>query len=710
MLIKKWYVWLVFVFLPLLAWQLVSEGTQTSPQPQNCKLSPYVDYEPAPVFTRWQWIPAKAWDSAKIYSNNDILVWLDGKKRVVANEATLLIDGNWQTLAPVLSDLLEKEKFKLQSTSMPIVYLEDDWGQVLLSHRPEIANRLAQQFIIPRLQKAEQDGDITAEEVVRKTELAISQHWLWEVWRDKRELEAELQKDTPLIIAIKTYNTGNIKRTTYMKIMDASSVFGQSKIALTLTTCDIVPNPEYSIKKAAQNGKSRLADFNLFGSTIPRLNRYLIYRLVPDESIKPILDLLKEKNFTSELTSTAMAWIKSSPVPEKTPEHQPQNSISPGAVSVETISFNEIFPDTDDSRMLKIYKELPNDRSLFATTRYDQKQHSNVAELYITESGNPRQVTRLWQGENLFRLELVHQGTKAWFEASSRQWFEVDILNRKITAMTTPQTQPDTYSKSPWFRDSHDEPIAFHYDYSEKGKGCLVFQRMDPRLLTTENVILRTCRNHYASSNSILPVLISTPGYFWLEDSNGLVKLNARTGRAESSYAVPFRVARDIRTQSIDLSNDNTTKHTPTPLGSSEAHWIALHYQILFPPLNRLSEYATGSHFIDTLSGKWRFSAELKNADSIDATARSAHGRFYAQAGCQKPVGMGTKIDIWEVTSAKKVASFQRPKFCGLAGMAFNWQGNTLILAYGDQWVRVRLPDGMHDAASGNVIPVQAQE
>lgn len=710
MLIKKWYVWLVFVFLPLLAWYLVSEGTETSPQTENCKLSPYAAYDPAPVFTRWQWIPAKTWDPARISGDNNILVWSDGKKRVAANEATLLIDGNWQTLAPILSGLLEKENFKLQSTSMPIVNLENDWGQVLLSHRPEIANRLAQQFIIPGLQQAAQAGDITAEEVVRKTELAISQHQLWGVWRDKRELEVELQKDTPLIIARKTYKTGNIKRTTYMKIMDAHSVFGQPKIALALTTCDIVPNPEYSIKKAAENGKSRLADFKLFGSSIQPLKRYLTYRLVPDESIKPILDLLKEKSLTSELTSTAIAWIKSTPLPEKMPEHQPQEAIPPGAVSIETISFNKIFPDADDSRVLKIYKELPNENSLFVTTRYDQKQKSNVAELYITEPRNPRQVTRLWEGENLFRLVLVHQGTKAWFEASSRQWFEVDIPNRKITAMTTPQVESDTYPASSWFSDSYDEPIAFHYDYSDEGKGCLVFQRMDPRLLATENVILRTCRNRYASGNSIQPVLISTPGYFWLEDSNGLVKLNTRTGRAESSYSVPFRVAHNIGTHTFDLVNDNTTQHTPPPLGSSEAHWIALHYQIPFPPLNRLNEYVIGTHFIDTLSGKWRFSAELKNADSIDATARSAHGRFYAQAGCQKLAGAGTKIDIWEVARAKKIASLQRPRFCKLTGMAFSWQGNTLILAYSDEWVRIRLPDGMHDVASGSVIPVQAQE
>ncbi|HBM1441752.1 TPA: hypothetical protein LUI45_004722, partial [Salmonella enterica subsp. enterica] len=281
------------------------------------------------------------------------------------------------TLAPVLSSLLEKENFKLQSTSMPIVNLENDWGQVLLSHRPEIANRLAQQFIIPGLQQAAQNGDITTEEVVRKTELAISQHQLWGVWRDKkRELEVELQKDTPLIIARKTYKTGNIKRTTYMKIMDARSVFGKPKIALTLTTCDIVPNPEYSIKKAAENSKSRLADFKLFGSSIQKLNRNFTHQLVPDESIKPILDLLKENNLTSELTSTAMAWIKSTPLPEKTPEHEPQETMPLGSVSVETVSLNEILPDTDDSRELKIYKELPNGNALFATTRYDRKQQS----------------------------------------------------------------------------------------------------------------------------------------------------------------------------------------------------------------------------------------------------------------------------------------------------------------------------------------------
>ncbi|WP_250844501.1 hypothetical protein, partial [Escherichia coli] len=63
---------------------------------------------------------------------------------------------------------------------------------------------------------------------------------------------------------------------------------------------------------------------------------------------------------------------------------------------------------------------------------------------------------------------------------------------------------------------------------------------MDPRLPATENVIFRTCRNYYASGNSIQAVRIITSGYFWLEDSNGLVKLNAKTGRAESSYSVPF--------------------------------------------------------------------------------------------------------------------------------------------------------------------------
>ncbi|ENY2724891.1 hypothetical protein ACFW38_000145 [Salmonella enterica] len=85
---------------------------------------------------------------------------------MAANEATLLIDGNWQTLAPVLSGLLEKENFKLQPTSMPIVNLENDWGQVLLSHRPEIAHRLAQQFIIPGLQQAAQAMNMLSEPIL----------------------------------------------------------------------------------------------------------------------------------------------------------------------------------------------------------------------------------------------------------------------------------------------------------------------------------------------------------------------------------------------------------------------------------------------------------------------------------------------------------------------------------------------------------------
>jgi hypothetical protein len=52
---------------------------------------------------------AKRVDPANTASDGNILLWSDGKKRVAANEATLLIDGNWQTLAPVLSGLLERK-------------------------------------------------------------------------------------------------------------------------------------------------------------------------------------------------------------------------------------------------------------------------------------------------------------------------------------------------------------------------------------------------------------------------------------------------------------------------------------------------------------------------------------------------------------------------------------------------------------------------
>lgn len=61
MLMKKWYVWLALIFLPLLAWSLVDEGTATAPHPRDCQLSTYVDYDPAPVFTHWQWISSKEW-------------------------------------------------------------------------------------------------------------------------------------------------------------------------------------------------------------------------------------------------------------------------------------------------------------------------------------------------------------------------------------------------------------------------------------------------------------------------------------------------------------------------------------------------------------------------------------------------------------------------------------------------------------------------
>jgi hypothetical protein len=92
-------------------------------------------------------------------------------------------------------------------------------------------------------------GDITPAEGEQKIEWAISQHLLWGVWRDPKQLQPELQQDIPFIIASKTYNAGVSKRTTYMQIMDVGLVFGQPKVALTLTTCDITPNRNIPSKK-----------------------------------------------------------------------------------------------------------------------------------------------------------------------------------------------------------------------------------------------------------------------------------------------------------------------------------------------------------------------------------------------------------------------------------------------------------------------------
>lgn len=505
--------------------------------------------------------------------------------------------------------------------------------------------------------------------------------------------------------ARKTYSVGDTKRTTYLKIMDASAVFGEPKVALFLTTCVLSPNPNYSYLKAIENRIDYWKNFNLLGPGLRPLQSYLSDKFVLEESIKPITTYLKENNLQSELASEVMAWVKKAPLAETAPERQPGETTSSDTISMVTITLKDLLSDTDDSREIKEYKELPDGNSLFATQRYDRQQQNYVSELYITGPGNPQHATQLWQGKSLSGLTLVHQGEKAWFNTSPGQWFELNIPTRKIATLALNEETGVTS----WFSDANGNPITFSTDYSDEGKGCLIFRRIDPRISPPENSLFRTCRNHFASGNSIQPVLISTPGYFWLEDSNGLVKLNSETGRAELSYTVPFRSPADIGSRRIDLSADNITRHTPYPLGSSEAHWIALHYQHQSPLQHDMNAWRMGTYFIDSLSGKWRFSAELNNADSIDATARSAHGRFYAQAGCGKLAGSGITADIWDVASATKIASLRRLRYCGLKNMAFNWQGNTLILVFYDRLIRVKLPDNRQDAATAEAIPAESK-
>ncbi|WP_042289534.1 hypothetical protein [Citrobacter sedlakii] len=699
---------LAFIFTGLMAWYVIQTGTESPPHPESCLPSPYADYNPAPVFTRWQWeSPAErglANSPRASLDDTNILVWLDGKKRIAADKMTLAIAADWNTLAPKLSDLLKQENFSLQSASMPVAYLEEDWGQTLLSHRPEVATSLAEKFVTPKLWQAQQAGYITAKEVEHKTNLAISQHWLW---RAPQELikQPELQEEISFTEARKTYSVGDTKRTTYLKIMDASAVFGEPKVALILTTCVVSPNPNYSYLKAIANRIDYWKNFTLLGPGLRPLQSYLSDKLVLEESIKPITTYLKKNNLQSELASEVTAWVKKVPLAETTPERQSAETTSSDAMSMVTITLKDLLSDTDDSREIKEYKELPDGNSLFATKRYDRQQQNYVSELYITEPGNPQHATHLWQGESLSGLTLVHKGQKAWFKTSSGQWFELNIPTREIATLALNEETGVTS----WFSDANGNPITFSSDYSDEGKGCLIFRRIDPRISPPENSLFKTCRNHFASGNSIQPVLISTPGYFWLEDSNGLVKLNSETGRAELSYTVPFRSPADIRSRRIDLSADDITRHTPYPLGSSEAHWIALHYQHQSPLQHHMNAWRMGTYFIDSLSGKWRFSAELKNADSITATARSAHGRFFAQAGCEKPAGSGITADIWDVASATKIASLHRLRYCGLKNMAFNWQGNTLILVFHDRLIRVRLPDNRQDAATAEAIPTESK-
>ncbi len=116
------------------------------------------------------------------------------------------------------------------------------------------------------------------------------------------------------------------------------------------------------------------------------------------------------------------------------PERQPQEAAQSVTISVETIALNDIFPDTDDSRRIESYQELPQGNALFATTRFDREQQSQVAELYITKPEDPRQVTQLWQGKRLSRLILVHQEQRPGSKRSrdnGSHWISQTIKSRQ---------------------------------------------------------------------------------------------------------------------------------------------------------------------------------------------------------------------------------------------------------------------------------------
>ncbi|MEN5300726.1 WD40 repeat domain-containing protein [Pseudomonas sp. TWI628] len=514
----------------------------------------------------------------------------------------------------------------------PLSRLSDEWGEVLLSRRPDLVKNLVAQVVLPKLQQDVRDGALASSEIpdhVARIERTLRfqsgnesmaplteqyKHWHGSV----RRTQGALGRSTSVLVA-------NVKQ------LDA--VFGQPASAVYLTRVDEFPNP-----KANFTGRLReLVKLDIFSPTAPdRLHR----QSVPQELFSPVYDALSAlPKANLQLGAKPEQWRAPATQPPLVSEPKltlpdSQAQILQAAAVLAARSTDKFTVLADDSVLL--YRDYPR------------------ALLYWSPAtgGEPHEVWTSAGSYSKSQLARDVSGASAYLALEGL----VIRFDAKSTTVATHPVAYDTpdrlgYDYIDYVHDGDGVPLTYRHNYRGNRD---TLEMWEPVAQPAGDGSVWTYTLRYASprqdimkgpsrtNSQIKPVhwdgLMPTA---WVEDLYGLTEIDGKTGHVLRVVKLPRRFGE------VDLRDDSgMAQWTPEPFGSAKGGWIAVGFVLIEGQRRK-----PGLHVVDIASGKIRYSLTLPGQDSLDTAVGSPDGRLLAMG----TGGPEDAVVLWNLQSGRSL-------------------------------------------------------
>ncbi|QHF02650.1 hypothetical protein N015_09605 [Pseudomonas asturiensis] len=533
---------------------------------------------------------------------------------------------------PVVISALEPLGPLRGETGMDMVSnMDNAWGAVLLTRRPDLVHDLVRQFDMPRLQQYVRDGALAESEIAERIEriertlrfqsgsprmaLLTEQYAYWN-GSAKRE-HGTMGRSTSIVIA---------------HVIQLDAVFGRPVTAVYLTRNDDYPNPDSGLISQVR----RLADLNIFNPGQPkRLQR----SSVPGELFSPVFEALSTlPNANLELGADAERWRAP---PRPTPSvSEPKLTLPNTQARVLEARAVLPFKNPDDFTVLA-------DGSVLLIRSYPR-----ALMHWSPDAGEPREV---WKPSQFFTKWLLSRdasGQSAYMTEGPlvmRFDAKTQSLNAHPMVFDKPGLQYNAYMD--YFPDGNGVPLIYRHQYLTDHNTFEVWQAVaQPAGDGTQwNYTLRFASprqemmNYFTRGNGqIKPVRWDgTLPTVWVEDAYGLSELDGKTGRVLRVVKLPRRFGE------VDPADDTgMAQWTPEPFGSVKGRWIAVGFVLMEGKRRN-----PGVHVVDVASGKVRYSLTLPDQDSLETAVGSPDGRLLALAtGSRKNVAV-----LWNLENGRSL-------------------------------------------------------
>lgn len=537
-----------------------------------------------------------------------------------------------QVLPAVASALRQQGPLRDEVGLRPVSSIGDDWGEVLLTRRPDLVRDLVRQVDLPKLQQDVREGALAQSE--------IPEH----VARIERTLrfQSGSARMAPLTEPYKYWH-GSVEQTHgalgrctsifIAHVTQLDAVLGRPATAVHLTRNDEYPNP-----RANFMGRLReLAEFDIFSPTAPsRLER----NSVPEALFRPVFEALsKLPNANLELGTSAEQWRgPSTPAPLVTEPKltlpDPHAKVLQGMAVLSLRSPDHFTVLADDSVLL--------------IRRYPQA----VLHWSPDAGGEPRVVWTPTEGFVRWQMSRDTNGQSAYMAVEGLV-MRFDAKTATLAKHPVAYDKPDRmgFKYIHYFNDGTGVPLAYRHNSRGNRDTLEVWQPSaqpaDDGSAWTYTLRFATPRQDMMlepsrTNSQIKPVRWDgVPPNAWVEDLYGLAELDGKTGRVLRVVKLPRRFGE------VDRRDDSgMAQWTPEPFGSVKGGWIAVGFVLM-----EGHQRNPGLHVVDVATGKVRYSLTLPGQDSLETAVGSPDGRLLA-------LGTGTRDDVvvlWNLQTGRSL-------------------------------------------------------